>query len=246
MWFPPNYEYIAMFFAITGAIFAGGSGAVIIGGLYWKRGTTAGAWSAMLTGSGIAVGGIIIRQLNPDFPINGQQFWALAMVCSSVLYVVVSLLGRRPAVELDRLLHRGRWADADEAAATAAVRQPGLWWRVFGMGREFTRRDKILYIATYAWTFTWGGIFGIGSLWHWWHGTTDLGWMRFWRVYIWLYAGVAVVMLVVFTVGGFRDLGRMFHSLKHQERRDDDDGFIREERSAPVAAGPERSDPASL
>ena len=32
-------QFIAMFFAITGAIFAGGSGAVIIGGLYWKRGT---------------------------------------------------------------------------------------------------------------------------------------------------------------------------------------------------------------
>ncbi|MCC6395592.1 MAG: sodium:solute symporter, partial [Bacteroidetes bacterium] len=32
-------EYIFLFFAITGAIFTGGSGAVIIGGLYWKKGT---------------------------------------------------------------------------------------------------------------------------------------------------------------------------------------------------------------
>ena len=38
-------EYIFLFFAITGAIFAGGRGAVIIGGLYWKRGTTAAAWA---------------------------------------------------------------------------------------------------------------------------------------------------------------------------------------------------------
>ena len=49
-------EYIFLFFAITGAIFTGGSGAVIIGGLYWKRGTTAAAWSALITGSVIAVG----------------------------------------------------------------------------------------------------------------------------------------------------------------------------------------------
>ena len=32
-------QKIALFFAITAAIFAGGSGAVIIGGLYWDRGT---------------------------------------------------------------------------------------------------------------------------------------------------------------------------------------------------------------
>jgi SSS family solute:Na+ symporter len=32
-------QHIYLFFAITGAIFVGGSGAVIIGGLYWKRGT---------------------------------------------------------------------------------------------------------------------------------------------------------------------------------------------------------------
>ena len=39
-------QAILLYFAITGAIFAGGSGAVIIGGLYWKKGTTAGAWTA--------------------------------------------------------------------------------------------------------------------------------------------------------------------------------------------------------
>ncbi len=226
MWFPPTYEYIAMFFAITGAIFAGGSGAVIIGGLYWKRGTTAAAWTAMLTGSSIAVGGIFIRQFNPDFPINGQQFWALAMAASSLLYFGVSLAGRQPEVELDRLLHRGRWAVGSEPELQAG--RAGRWWRVFGMGAEFTRRDKVLYLATYGWTFFWGAIFGIGTLWHWLRGTTDPGWMAFWRVYIWIYVVVAVVVLVIFTIGGFRDLGRMFHSLKHQERREDDDGFIRE------------------
>lgn len=51
--------YILMFFAITGAIWAG-AGAVIIFGLYWSRGTTAAAWTALITGAGIAVGGFIL------------------------------------------------------------------------------------------------------------------------------------------------------------------------------------------
>ena len=56
-------DFIMMFFAITGAIWIGGSGPVIVGGLYWKRGTTAGAFSALIAGSSIATGGIIIQKI---------------------------------------------------------------------------------------------------------------------------------------------------------------------------------------
>lgn len=63
--FPPR-DYIFMFFAITGAIYLGGAGAVIIGGLYWKRGTTGAAWTAMITGSVLALSSIL-----------AQQFWTL-------------------------------------------------------------------------------------------------------------------------------------------------------------------------
>jgi SSS family solute:Na+ symporter len=51
--------YILMFFAITGAIWAG-AGAVIVLGLYWPKGTTAAAWFALISGAAIAVGGFIL------------------------------------------------------------------------------------------------------------------------------------------------------------------------------------------
>jgi len=38
---------------------------VIIGGLYWKKGTTAAAWSALITGSIVAVGGSSSNNLIP-------------------------------------------------------------------------------------------------------------------------------------------------------------------------------------
>ncbi|HEO72613.1 MAG TPA: sodium:solute symporter, partial [Candidatus Hydrogenedentes bacterium] len=56
-------EYILMFFALTGAIWLGGAGAVIIGGLYWKRGSTAGAWAALSTGAVVGIAGIILQQV---------------------------------------------------------------------------------------------------------------------------------------------------------------------------------------
>ena len=69
-------DYILMFFAITGAIWAG-AGAVITFGLYWKKGTTAGAYSALIAGAVIALTGIF-----------AQQYWA------SWIYPFIDKLGK--------------------------------------------------------------------------------------------------------------------------------------------------------
>ncbi len=70
-------EYIFMWFQVTQAIFTGGAGAAIIGGLYWKKGTAQGAWAAVLTGSLLSVSGILLRQVyNHSFPAE----WATDLV----------------------------------------------------------------------------------------------------------------------------------------------------------------------
>lgn len=55
-------DFILMFFAITGAIWLGGAGPCIVGGMYWSRGTSAGAFAALIFGSTVSVMGIIFQK----------------------------------------------------------------------------------------------------------------------------------------------------------------------------------------
>jgi SSS family solute:Na+ symporter len=218
-------QYIFLFFAITGAIFAGGSGAVIIGGLYWKRGTTAAAWSALATGSTIAVGGIVVHQLVPGFPVNGQMFWGIAMGASSLVYVLVSLLGKREVHNLDQLLHRGAYAVAGESQVVAAAPARGL--RVLGMGREFTGSDRLIYVLTYVWTLGWVAVFLVGTIYNLSHRVEDRAWQRFWQIYIYINLAASCLVTVWFALGGIRDIRAMFRRLGTMERDPNDDGRVR-------------------
>jgi SSS family solute:Na+ symporter len=217
-------EYIFLFFAITGAIFAGGSGAVIIGGLYWKRGTTAAAWSAMITGSGIAVAGIIIRQIVPDFPINGQWFWGISMLGASVAYIGVSLFGKRKEYDFDKLLHRGKYAISGEVNVVSEA--PTRGWKILGMGKEFTRGDKFIYILNYVWTGGWLLVFVIGTVYNLTYDVSNESWLTFWRIYLGIHVVVSSVIILWFMIGGFRDLRSMNRRLNTAERDHRDDGFV--------------------
>ena len=219
-------EYIFLFFAITGAIFAGGSGAVIIGGLYWKRGTAAAAWAAMITGSVIAVGGIIIHQVRPNFFINGQMFWGLAMAASSLVYILVSLLGKKRIFDMDRMLHRGRHDIKKETQVVEE--QPLRGWKVLGMGKEFTRGDKFIYVLTYTWTFAWVIVFIIGTIYNITHSAGNGPWMSFWKTYVWVYLIASVMVLFWFSTGGIMNLKDMIRQLKTMTRDHRDSGFVQD------------------
>ncbi len=75
-WFA-QIDFILMFFAITGAIWSGAA-IVITLGLYWSRGTTAGAFTSLVSGAVIAVSGIILQQtwVEHVYPFLDAMGWA--------------------------------------------------------------------------------------------------------------------------------------------------------------------------
>ncbi len=56
-------EFILMFMIATGTIWVGGAGCLIIGGLYWKRGSSRGALAAMTISCVMGVGTMVLRQI---------------------------------------------------------------------------------------------------------------------------------------------------------------------------------------
>ena len=235
-------QKIALYFAVTAAIFSGGCGAVIIGGLYWDRGTTAAAWTAMIVGAIIGVGGTLVKQVSGDWladpssfaaiksiilslqDINGQEYWGIGMAASSLSYVSVSLAGNGTRVNMDRLLNRGKYSI--EGEMKVVNQEPDLGWKIFGMGKEFTKTDKLIYIINYVWTGMWTLVFIIGTAYNLSNPVSNSSWMVYWKYYIYINIAVSAVIIVWFTVGGFSDLRDMIKSLQSENRDHGDDGWV--------------------
>jgi len=235
-------QKIALYFAVTAAIFAGGCGAVIIGGLYWNRGTTSAAWTAMIIGAIIGVSGTLVKQISDSWlletgnytelktilmylkNINGQEYWGLGMASSSISYIAVSLLFPKKPVNMDKLLNRGKYSiDGEVNIVDEEVK---IGWKIFGMGKEFTKNDKLIYILNYAWTGLWTLVFIIGTVYNLSNPVSDDAWMKFWEYYIYIHLVLSGIVLVWFTLGGFIDLKSMITSLQSEVRDHGDDGWV--------------------
>lgn len=222
-------EYIVMWWSVTMALYVGGAGAAIIGGLYWKKGTTEGAWTALLAGSGLSTAGIVARQLSENFPLNGMQISFGATVIAVVLYIIVSLLTCREDYNMDRMLHRGQYARKDDENAQVMIeqRKAFAWSRMIGLDDHFTRSDCWITIGSFAWSMIWFVIFVVGTIWNLVAPWPESIWSTFWYV---VAIGIpifwAVVGTIWFTLGGFLDMRKLFHCLQMKSSNSLDNGMV--------------------
>ena len=242
-------DYIIMFMHLTGAIYVAGGGAVIIGGLYWKRGTAGAAWSAMLIGSIFASVGLTIQTLWPKLvpvlqehfpqnaflaehtescPWNGMQITVAVTLCAVASYILISLWSslvlRRPSFNMNRMLHRGKYAIVGEHGETGSLPPTGL--KAILPSKEFSRMDRVLYYSLLVWMLGFTAIFIGVTLYQFIWGTTDAWWIKFWSTVVWMTAIVGIITVAWFIIGGIRDAGDLLRSLKSDERNDLDDGRV--------------------
>ena len=146
--FMTQLDYINLYVTVVVSIWSGGAGAVMIGGLYTRFGTVAGAYASILTGAVISGGGMLVQRnwaasvypflerigmipalsrlletlsgpfepwimwrMSPvKFPINSTEITFIAMILSISMYCLVSYLTCRHPFNLERMLHRGKYA----------------------------------------------------------------------------------------------------------------------------------------
>ncbi len=241
-WFFPFKDHILMFFALSGAIYLGGAGITIIGGLYTRWGTTAAAYAAMIAGTVLGFGGMLLEQTWPaglcplllkafpswefllnhqqKFPVNGQITYFVAMITATFLYVVISFAGRQPRFDLNRMLHR------DEANAAKVVAKPTLATRL-GLTPEFSKFERFVFWATLAWSLGWWGIFVVGTILNLsFFKMSDQAWCWYWWFKIYLSLLIGVITSAWILCGGLRDAVKIFKELNREKVDVSDDGFV--------------------
>jgi SSS family solute:Na+ symporter len=232
----PQSEDIFMFFAYTGIISSAAMGVVIIGALYWKKGTTPAAYAALISGAMIGTASVAVypiyrHLLHQEFPINGQWMSFIAMLAASLIYVVVSLITskRIPEFNLEKMLHRGKYA-VEEDQVYRFEKKPGKIELIFGITDEFSLSDKILAIGLVAWNAFWVVIFVIVTAWHYFYHPVSTEWFtRFWKFYIWQFMITAIPATIWFQIGGIMDIRDLFRMLATMARNHSDDGRVLDE-----------------
>lgn len=225
-------DFILMWFAITASIYIGGASCAIIGGLYWKKATTQGAWSGLITGSVLSVGGLVFLQLYPDvtFPwsdqtINGLHISVLAIIVSYLVFIVVCLSTCKDDYNMDKMLHRGKYATLSDRSKNAFQKRSSII-RKLGITDEFSTFDKVIYLTLIAWTILYSGIFLSLTLFNMVYPLSSQAWSSIWLWLLGLKVSVAFGAGIWFAFGGLRDTFRLFEALKAIKPNEADDGTV--------------------
>lgn len=129
---------------------------------------------------------------------------------------------------MDRLLHRGEYRREGEDILHEKPTIRMAFNKLIGINSEYTRGDRILARSVFLYSFVWAfGSFLAIVIWNkivpwpkdWWG-------MWYFISIVCILGAIGIVSTVWFTIGGTRDLLRMFAALKAKESSVLDDGRV--------------------
>jgi SSS family solute:Na+ symporter len=245
-------DYLALVTQLMSAIYLAGIGAIVWGGLYWRRGTNAAAWTALIAGCSLSLILLLVQQFWTDLlpplhrhfgdgpiyawlsasgsrpPINSQILAAAVSAICLILYVTVSLLTCRVPYDLDKLLHRGKYRLEADGEPPVALAGKFRFSKLAGVNENYSKGDRRIAYFTFWWGITPNLIGILVVVWNLavarWSLAMWWKWNYFWSVLIPLVAGV--ITTIWFTWGVSKDLLQLFRDLERQQIDVTDDGQV--------------------
>ena len=205
-------------------------------------------WAATITGSVVSLVGILLTNravwswvsgsvahsvgvtLPAQFWLNGMEVAITAAGLAVAVYVTVSLLTPREAFDLDRMLHRGRYAPpGGPVVVPLPLRERFRVKNILQFDANFTFTDKLVSGGIFWWAMFLLVVNVVVSAWNLFIYDWPISW---WSKY-WLVAGVgvpfaiALATLIWFGIGGVKDIFAFFHALRTMDRDVNDNGTVR-------------------
>jgi SSS family solute:Na+ symporter len=147
-------------------------------------------------------------------------------------YIIVSLLTCKKDFNMDRMLHRGAYAQVDPLAESLGRTElkpskTSSWGKVIGIDEDFALWDKWIAAGLFWWSALWSLVMIVGSVWNLISPWPLVLWTTFWHI-----AGVGIPVLMAFigaiwfTWGGILDIRTLFQRLDQAQVNHLDNGTV--------------------
>ncbi len=164
------------------------------------------------------------------FPINSYEILALSMLAACTAYVVGSYLHYKP-FDLDKFLHRGKYAPpekiAEIAAAKAARAQKSPLRRfldaMVSITPEYTRGDRVLAWAMFCYSFVWSFVLWwlVPVIWNNIHAWSPKAWIQYFYISNFPIAiTIGSISTIWFGIGCSWGIVQLFKDLKKRKESD--------------------------
>ena len=170
--------------------------------------------------------------MNPvKYPINSYEIYFISMMLSLIGYIGGSLLTYKP-YDLDKLLHRGKYADGPEPVREKWTFR-NIMKKLIGITPEYTRGDRIITYCVFGYSMGYGILLSFLAIviWNVFYPWPDHWWTIKFFITMLLIPGIAgIISTVWFLIGGIHDFRQLFIDLKKRVEDANDNGQILEEK----------------
>ena len=163
------------------------------------------------------------------FPINAYERLFIALLLSIICYVAASLLFKSKPFNLEKMLHRGEYADDKTRVITSKWTLRNIFSKLIGITPEYSKADRIIARSVFTYTFIYRFVicFVIVLILNKISPWQPKAWSTYYLITLIIVPSIiGCISTFWFSIGGIIDLKNMFHDLAARKRDFSDDGRV--------------------